>query len=238
MFYSSNWHKTVCNWGNQFFATVYEKLLQTYVRNWKWQNPWKLNFTTPFIYDSFDLIHMSIFFIYLHHNYSFVHHPNTTLDVTEKNFNLPLVFWIPYPRWRSMCYAYWSLTHQPILGQWQVENVYFRIFTYDMRLFLGELNEIASFMSTIYLCAYALLNACTFHAAHFESLGWRPSYKVQDDNKYLHDDRFVQKAERETAVCDRNEKGWERKARVGAPSQVHVNYREEASKRRITVGFQ
>lgn len=48
------------------------------------------------------------------------------------------------------------------------------------------------------------------------------------------------KTEREAAVCDRNEKGRGRRAKVGlrAPFQVRVNYREEASKRRITIGFQ
>lgn len=47
-----------------------------------------------------------------------------------------------------------------------------------MHCLSGELNAIASFISTIYLCAYALLNLCTFHVAHFKPLGWRPSYKV------------------------------------------------------------
>ncbi|XP_060864758.1 bumetanide-sensitive sodium-(potassium)-chloride cotransporter-like [Metopolophium dirhodum] len=50
-------------------------------------------------------------------------------------------------------------------------------------LLIGELNAIASFISTIYLCAYALLNLCTFHVAHFQPLGWRPSYKFY--NKWL-----------------------------------------------------
>ncbi|CAH1721404.1 bumetanide-sensitive sodium-(potassium)-chloride cotransporter-like isoform X1 [Aphis gossypii] len=50
-------------------------------------------------------------------------------------------------------------------------------------LLIGELNEIASFISTIYLCAYALLNLCTFHVAYFQPLGWRPSYEFY--NKWL-----------------------------------------------------
>lgn len=48
-----------------------------------------------------------------------------------------------------------------------------------MLIFLGELNDIASLISTIYLAAYALLNLCTFHVAYFKPLGWRPSYKVR-----------------------------------------------------------
>ncbi|VVC37171.1 Hypothetical protein CINCED_3A017148 [Cinara cedri] len=50
-------------------------------------------------------------------------------------------------------------------------------------LLMGELNVVASFISTIYLCAYALLNLCTFHIAYFKPLGWRPSYKFY--NKWL-----------------------------------------------------
>lgn len=45
-------------------------------------------------------------------------------------------------------------------------------------VFSGELNEIASLISTIYLSAYAMLNLCTFHVAYYKPLGWRPSYKV------------------------------------------------------------
>lgn len=51
--------------------------------------------------------------------------------------------------------------------------------------FTGELNAIASFISTIYLCAYALLNLCTFHIAYFKPLGWRPSYKVINSSKLI-----------------------------------------------------
>ncbi|XP_025406832.1 bumetanide-sensitive sodium-(potassium)-chloride cotransporter-like isoform X3 [Sipha flava] len=52
------------------------------------------------------------------------------------------------------------------------------ILTSSIFIFMGELNAIASFISTIYLCAYALLNLCTFHVAYFKPLGWRPSYKL------------------------------------------------------------
>ncbi|XP_050520079.1 bumetanide-sensitive sodium-(potassium)-chloride cotransporter-like isoform X2 [Daktulosphaira vitifoliae] len=48
---------------------------------------------------------------------------------------------------------------------------------------ISELNKAASFMSTIYLCAYALLNLSTFHVAHFNHVGWRPTYKFY--NKWL-----------------------------------------------------
>ncbi|XP_050443366.1 bumetanide-sensitive sodium-(potassium)-chloride cotransporter-like [Adelges cooleyi] len=48
---------------------------------------------------------------------------------------------------------------------------------------IGELNAIASFISTIYLCSYAMLNLCTFHVAHYNHLGWRPTYKFF--NKWL-----------------------------------------------------
>ncbi|XP_015367251.1 PREDICTED: bumetanide-sensitive sodium-(potassium)-chloride cotransporter-like [Diuraphis noxia] len=48
---------------------------------------------------------------------------------------------------------------------------------------IGELNDIASVISTIYLSAYALLNLCTFHVEYFKPLGWRPTYKFY--NKWL-----------------------------------------------------
>lgn len=52
--------------------------------------------------------------------------------------------------------------------------------------FSGELNDIASLISTIYLSAYAMLNLCTFHIAYFKPLGWRPTYKVLiQQYKYL-----------------------------------------------------
>ncbi|XP_022163509.1 bumetanide-sensitive sodium-(potassium)-chloride cotransporter-like [Myzus persicae] len=50
-------------------------------------------------------------------------------------------------------------------------------------LIIGELNEIASLISTIYLSAYAMLNLCTFHVAYCKPLGWRPTYKFY--NKWL-----------------------------------------------------
>ncbi|XP_027848383.2 bumetanide-sensitive sodium-(potassium)-chloride cotransporter-like [Aphis gossypii] len=50
-------------------------------------------------------------------------------------------------------------------------------------LIIGELNDIASLISTIYLSAYAMLNLCTFHIAYFKPLGWRPTYKFY--NKWL-----------------------------------------------------
>ncbi|XP_060833886.1 bumetanide-sensitive sodium-(potassium)-chloride cotransporter-like isoform X2 [Rhopalosiphum padi] len=50
-------------------------------------------------------------------------------------------------------------------------------------LIIGELNNIASLISTIYLSAYAMLNLCTFHIAYFNPLGWRPTYKFY--NKWL-----------------------------------------------------
>ncbi|XP_026809407.1 bumetanide-sensitive sodium-(potassium)-chloride cotransporter-like isoform X2 [Rhopalosiphum maidis] len=50
-------------------------------------------------------------------------------------------------------------------------------------LIIGELNDIASLISTIYLSAYAMLNLCTFHIAYFNPLGWRPTYKFY--NKWL-----------------------------------------------------
>ncbi|VVC37173.1 SLC12A transporter, C-terminal,Amino acid permease/ SLC12A domain [Cinara cedri] len=50
-------------------------------------------------------------------------------------------------------------------------------------LVIGELNEFGSLVATVYLSAYALLNLCAFHVAHFKPLGWRPSYKFF--NKWL-----------------------------------------------------
>ncbi|XP_025413085.1 bumetanide-sensitive sodium-(potassium)-chloride cotransporter-like isoform X2 [Sipha flava] len=47
-------------------------------------------------------------------------------------------------------------------------------------LIIGDLNSIASLISTTYLSAYALLNLCTFHVAYFKPLGWRPSFKFYD----------------------------------------------------------
>lgn len=44
--------------------------------------------------------------------------------------------------------------------------------------FSGNVDAIAPIVSTIYLCAYAMLNLCVFHVAYFKPLGWRPSYKV------------------------------------------------------------
>ncbi|XP_025204420.1 bumetanide-sensitive sodium-(potassium)-chloride cotransporter-like isoform X3 [Melanaphis sacchari] len=56
----------------------------------------------------------------------------------------------------------------------------FAMIVSSILLIIGELNEIASLISTIYLSAYAMLNLCTFHIAYFKPLGWRPTYKFYD----------------------------------------------------------
>ncbi|XP_050525773.1 bumetanide-sensitive sodium-(potassium)-chloride cotransporter-like isoform X2 [Daktulosphaira vitifoliae] len=50
-------------------------------------------------------------------------------------------------------------------------------------MLVGNLNALASFSSSIYLCTYALLNICTFHVAYYNPVGWRPSFKFY--NKWL-----------------------------------------------------
>lgn len=45
-------------------------------------------------------------------------------------------------------------------------------------LLIADLNAIAPLISTFYLASYALINFCTFHAALYKPLGWRPTFKV------------------------------------------------------------
>ncbi|XP_029347410.1 bumetanide-sensitive sodium-(potassium)-chloride cotransporter-like isoform X2 [Acyrthosiphon pisum] len=59
----------------------------------------------------------------------------------------------------------------------------FAMLVSSILVIIGELNDIASLISTIYLSAYAMLNLCTFHVAYFKPLGWRPTYKFY--NKWL-----------------------------------------------------
>ncbi|XP_022163512.1 bumetanide-sensitive sodium-(potassium)-chloride cotransporter-like [Myzus persicae] len=50
-------------------------------------------------------------------------------------------------------------------------------------LYIGTFYSICSWISVMYLSAYAMLNLCTFHVAYFKPLGWRPTYKFY--NKWL-----------------------------------------------------
>lgn len=45
-------------------------------------------------------------------------------------------------------------------------------------LLIANLNAIAPLISTFYLASYALINFCTFHAALYKPLGWRPTFRV------------------------------------------------------------
>lgn len=45
-------------------------------------------------------------------------------------------------------------------------------------LLIADLNTIAPLITNFYLAAYAFINFCTFHAAHVQPLGWRPTFKA------------------------------------------------------------
>ncbi|KAJ8714638.1 hypothetical protein PYW07_002863 [Mythimna separata] len=44
-------------------------------------------------------------------------------------------------------------------------------------LLIADLNTIAPLISNFYLASYALINFCTFHAAFFQAISWRPRFR-------------------------------------------------------------
>lgn len=50
---------------------------------------------------------------------------------------------------------------------------------------IGELNLIAPLISNFFLAAYMLINFSTFHASLAKPVGWRPTFKVSQEQEYL-----------------------------------------------------